>query len=186
MKNQDNIFDKIMLAIGVLLLVLFWVQFPAMPTVEEHHYASYTSGEINTTHTSKWTYMKPDKGLSPRQVISIQLSALQQNDPADSGVITLFNFSSPTNRVHLGPLNHFRLMVREPAYRTILNFKSYKTGQLVVSGRNAYQLVLIEAADGKQEAFMFILTKQRKGTYKDCWMTEGIARVEEAPMTSRL
>ncbi|WP_276498751.1 DUF4864 domain-containing protein [Pontibacter litorisediminis] len=186
MKLPDNIFDKIMLAIGVLLLVMFWMQFPAMPTADEHHYASYTSASPDITHTSKWTYLKPDKALSPRQVISIQLHALQQNDPADSGVITLFNFSSPSNRAYLGPLRHFRLMVREPAYRPILNFKSYKTGQLVVSGKHAYQLVVIETADGQQEAFMFILTKQRKGTYKDCWMTEGIARMEETRFTSQL
>ena len=179
-------FDKIMLALGVLLLVLFWAQFPAMPTADEPLYATYTSASSEVSHTSKWTYLKPDKALSPRQVISIQLHALQQNDPADSGVITLFNFSSPTNRVHLGPLDHFRLMVREPEYRPILNFKSYKTGQLVVSGGNAYQLVLIEGADGQQEAYMFILTKQRRGTYKGCWMTEGIARMEQAYVTSQI
>lgn len=186
MKAQDNIFDKIMLAIGVLLLVLFWMQFPPNPTADQHHYASYASASPNIAHTSKWTYLKPDKTLSPRQVIAIQLSALQQNDPTDSGVITLFNFSSPSNRAYLGPLRHFRLMVREPEYRPILNFKSYKTGQLVIYGKHAYQLVLVESAEGRQEAFMFILTKQRGGSYKDCWMTEGIARMETMHLTSQL
>ncbi|TPE45260.1 DUF4864 domain-containing protein [Pontibacter mangrovi] len=186
MKERDNVFDKIMLVLGALLLVLFWARFPALPTAEEHYFTTYTSAGPNIAHTSKWTYMKPDKALSPRQVVSIQLRALQQNDPADSGVITLFNFSSPTNRMHLGSLNHFRLMVREPAYSTIINFKSYKTGQLVVDGKHAYQLAVLEGKDGQQQAFMFILTKQRKGSYKGCWMVEGVARMEEAPMTSRL
>ncbi|SFH26798.1 DUF4864 domain-containing protein [Pontibacter chinhatensis] len=186
MRVRDNIFDKIMLAIGVLLLGMFCMQFPATPTTGEHHYASYTSANTDIAHTSKWTYLKPDKALSPHQVIDIQLRALQQNDPADSGVITLFNFSSPSNRAYLGPLKHFRLMVREPSFRPILNFKSYKTGQLVVDGKNAYQLVVVETSEGRQEAFMFILTKQRRGTYKDCWMTEGIARMETSHFTSQL
>ncbi|ARS36713.1 DUF4864 domain-containing protein [Pontibacter actiniarum] len=186
MKKRDKVFDRIMLAIGVMLLVLFWAQFPTAPTVNEQHYATYVSSGTDVGYTSKWTYLKPDKALSPREVVRIQLHALQQNDRSDSGVITVFNFSSPTNRVHLGPLDHFRLMVREPAYRPILNFKSYKTGQMVVSGRNAYQLVLVEALDGQQEAFMFILTKQRKGTYKGCWMTEGVARMEQVRQTSQI
>ncbi|MCX2741296.1 DUF4864 domain-containing protein [Pontibacter anaerobius] len=186
MKAQDNIFDKIMLAIGVLLLVMFWLQFPTMPTAEEHHYATYTSASPEIAHTSKWTYLKPDKALSPRQVISIQLRALQQNDPADSGVITMFNFSSPATRAYLGSLNHFRLMVREPEYRPIISFKSYKTGQLVISGKKAYQLVVLESVEGQQQAYMFILTKQRKGTYKGCWMTDGIARMEQTGLTSQL
>ncbi|GHA67015.1 DUF4864 domain-containing protein [Pontibacter akesuensis] len=179
MKKQDNVFDKIMLAIGLLLLVLFWFNFPAIPNPDNLNYITYTSSGAESSYASKWTYIKPDKALSAEQVINIQLRALQQNDRADSGVITVFNFSSPLNRMHLGPLEHFRLMVRDPSYRPMLNFKSYKKGQLVISGKTAYQLVVLEAHDGQQEAFMFILAKQRKGAYKDCWMTEGIARMDQ-------
>lgn len=179
-------FDKIMLVVGVFLLVLFWIQFPAMPTADEYNYATYTADTGGQSYTSKWTYLKPDKALSPEEVVSIQVKALQENDPNDSGVITVFNFSSPTNRAHIGPLNHFRLMVREPSYNTILNFKSYKTGQLVVSEQKAYQLVLVETFDGRQEAYMFILTKQQKGSFKDCWMTDGIARMEAYGQTTMI
>jgi hypothetical protein len=184
MKGKDNVFDKIMLVIGVLLLILFWVQFPAMPTMEEQHYASYVTPSAETSSTSKWTYLKPDKALSPQQVVQIQLRALQQNDRSDSGVITVFNFSSPKNKLHLGPINHFRVLVREPGYRSILNFKSFKTGQLVVTDNTAYQLVVIDGQDGQEEVYMFILSKQRRGSYKGCWMTEGIARMDQSAETS--
>ncbi|GAB3823295.1 DUF4864 domain-containing protein [Pontibacter rugosus] len=186
MKKRDNVFDKIMLAIGILLLVLFWSNFPAAPIPNDPTYATYTSAGTEASYGSKWTYLKPDKTLSAEEVINIQLRALQQNDKTDSGVITVFNFSSPVNRMHLGPLEHFRLMVRDPAYRPMLNFKSHKKGQLVVSGKSAYQLVVIESPDGQQEAFMFILAKQRKGNYKDCWMTEGIARMEQSRATTQI
>ncbi|WP_439880540.1 DUF4864 domain-containing protein [Pontibacter sp. MBLB2868] len=160
------------------------MQFPAAPSPDDQHYASYTSPSEETNSTSKWTYLKPDKALSPREVIRIQLRALQQNDRQDSGIITVFNFSSPRNRMHLGPLNHFRLMVRNPAYSPMLNFKSFKLGQLVVTGNTAYQLAVINGRDGHEEVFLFILAKQRKGKYKGCWMTEGIARMDQNRQTS--
>ncbi|PRY06062.1 uncharacterized protein DUF4864 [Pontibacter ummariensis] len=184
MKEIDKLFDKIMLGLGVVLLVLFWIQFPEAPTQEEHYYASYASPSAETKSTSKWTYLKPDKALSPHEVIRIQLKALQQNDKSDSGVITVFNFSSPTNKLYIGPINHFRLLVRDPAYRPMLNFKSYKAGQLVVTGNTAYQLVVITDRNGKEEAYLFILSKQRKGSYKGCWMTEGVARMDAFRETS--
>lgn len=184
MKGKDNVFDYIMFVLGLLLLILFWVQFPAMPTLEDKQYATYVMPDAIASSSSKWTYIKPDKTLSPQQVVHIQLQALQQNDRSDSGVITVFNFSSPNNRLHIGPINHFRVLVRDPAYQPMLNFKSYKKGQLVVSDDTAYQLVVIEGRDGRKEVYMFILSKQRRGAYKGCWMTEGIARMEQEVLTS--
>ena len=184
MKGLDHVFDKIMLATGVALLLLFWWQFPAMPSPDQQHYTVYTSPAEITSSTSKWTYIKPDKALTPRQVVRIQMRALQENDSHDSGIITVFNFSSPKNRMHIGPINHFRLIVRDPAYRTMLNFKSYKTGQMVVTDDKAYQLVVVKGRDGTEEVYLFILAKQRKGSYKGCWMTEGIARMEPGRQTS--
>ncbi|GAB3200782.1 hypothetical protein GCM10027293_22340 [Pontibacter aydingkolensis] len=155
-----------------------------MPSPDRQHYASYNSATEVITSTSKWTYLKPDKALTPRQVIRIQMRALQENDHQDSGIITVFNFSSPKNKMHIGPINHFRLIVRDPAYRTMLNFKSYKTGQLVITEDKAYQLVVVTGRDGTEDVYLFILAKQRRGSYKGCWMTEGIARMEPGRQTS--
>ena len=185
MKGKDNVFDYLMFGLGLLLLILFWVQFPAMPTLDDKQQATYLMPDAVASSSSKWTYIKPDKTLSPKQVVNIQLQALQQNDRSDSGVITVFNFSSPNNRLHIGPINHLRVLVRDPAYQPMLNFKSYKKGQLVLSGNMAYQLVVIEGRDGQKEVYMFILSKQRRGAYKGCWMTEGIARMGQEALTSQ-
>ncbi|MCC9136857.1 DUF4864 domain-containing protein [Pontibacter silvestris] len=177
MKRIDKIFDKLMFVIGVILLIMFWVQFPPLPDSDKQLYTYYTS-EAETTSSSKWTYLKPDKQLTPREVVRIQLQALQQNDGSDSGIITVFNFSSPRNKMYLGPIDHFRLLVREPPYRPMLNFKSYKAGQLVVVDDTAYQLVVVQGRDGQESAYLFILAKQKRGAHKGCWMTEGVARME--------
>lgn len=184
MKGKDKLFDYILFVLGLLLLILFWVQFPAVPTLEDRQYATYAMPDAIASSSSKWTYIKPDKALSPQQVVNIQLQALQQNDRSDSGIITVFNFSSPRNRLHIGPINHLRVLVRDPAYQPMLNFKSYKKGQLVESDGTAYQLVVIEGRDGQKEVYMFILAKQRRGAYKGCWMTEGIARMDQELLTS--
>ena len=86
--------------------------------------------------------------------------------------------------MHIGPIHNFRLIVRDPAYSTMLNFRNYKAGQLVTENNKAYQLVVVTGQDGREEAYMFILAKQRKGNYKDCWMIEGIARMDTARETS--
>jgi hypothetical protein len=183
MKGIDNVFDKIMLALGVFLLALFLMQFPGTPLQSNEHFMVYQSSG-DTNYSNKWAFIKPDKAFKPHDVVKIQLRALQQNDSRDSGVITVFNFSSPRNKLHIGPINHFRVMVRNPAYRPMLNFKSYKTGQLVVTGNMAYQLAVITGEEGREEVYLFILAKQQKGKYKGCWMTEGIARMETNRQTS--
>lgn len=184
MKGLDNVFDKIMLATGLLLLIWFWAKFPPVPTADKQEDTTYITTAPNSGYTSKWTRVRPDKSLSPHEVVRIQLLALQQNDNHDSGVITVFNFSSPINKMRLGPINHFRMLVRHPAYSSMLNFRKYKAGQLVVTGDLAYQLVVVTDHDGQQTPFLFILAKQTKGKYKGCWMTEGVARMEPERQSS--
>ncbi|PVY37144.1 DUF4864 domain-containing protein [Pontibacter virosus] len=184
MRGFENMYDKLLLGVGVVLLVMLWVQFPAMPEMNAEDHVRYTSDEARTVMNSKARFLKPSKTLSPRQVIKIQLHALQRNDMTDSGIITVFNFSSPTSRVSLGPLNHFRMMVRDPAYSPMLNFVSYKPGKMVITDNTAYQLVVIKGANGEQVPYLFILAKQRKGMYKGCWMTVGVARQDISRQTS--
>ncbi len=178
-------FDKIMLATGLLLLVWVWAKFPPVPLADrQEDEAAYFITSPEEGYTAKWTHVRPDKSLAPHEVIRIQLMALQQNDKHDSGVITVFNFSSPVNKMYLGPINHFRMMVRDPAYNSMLNFKKYKAGQLVTTGDMAYQLVIITGQDGQQTPFLFILARQHRGAFKGCWMTEGVARMEPQAQTS--
>lgn len=178
MRGLNSILDHVLLAIGILLLTFLWFSFPGGASLSEQHFAGYYPSEIQVKSSSKWSYLRPSKSLSPREVILIQLKALQENDKRDSGVITVFNFSSPVSRVSMGPINNFRLMVRDPAYSPMLNFKSYKTGHLIITDNTAYQIVSIKSADGERTAYMFMLAKQKKGSYKDCWMTVGVVRLD--------
>ncbi len=184
MRGFDYIYDKLLLLVGILLLAVVWVHVPSRPYQDEQHFAIYRSAEAETGSTSKWSYIMPSKALSPREVIHIQLQALQQNDRSDSGIITVFNFSSPMSKAKLGPVNHFRLLVREPAYRPMLNIKSFKKGKLIITDNTAYQLVVVTDRKGEEAAYLFILAKQKRGNFKGCWMTEGVTRMEPEAETT--
>ena len=102
----------------------------------------------------------------------------QQNDGSDSGIITVFNFSSPVSKISMGPIENFRLLVRDPMYKPMLNFKTFKKGNMVITGKSAYQLVVLTTQDNEKAAYLFMLARQTKGYYKGCWMTVGVVRME--------
>jgi Domain of unknown function (DUF4864) len=123
----------------------------------------------------------PTPALSPSRVVDIVLSALQHNDDPqpDAGIATTFEFASPANRQETGPLQRFASMIKNPAYRTMLGFRSVTKGHLELDGNHAQQRVVIVGRDGSQVTFVFLLSKQADGPYANCWMTDGVIRQKE-------
>jgi hypothetical protein len=123
----------------------------------------------------------PAPSLSPGQVVTIVLNALQHNDDPrpDAGIATTFEFASPANREETGPLERFALMIKNPAYRAMLGFRSATRGRLEIDGNHARQRVVIVSRDGSQVTYVFLLSKQADGPYANCWMTDGVIRQKE-------
>ena len=123
--------------------------------------------------------LQPNPKLSPEQVITIQLEALQHNDKPtkDSGIATTFKFASPANRTVTGPLSRFIQLVKNPIYRPMLNHRRAERGQIKISGDKAFQKITLISAEGKRIVYIFILSKQHEEPYKDCWMTDGVERL---------
>ena len=120
----------------------------------------------------------PSADLSPQEVIRTQLYALQHNDEEDTGITTAFNFASPTNKAHTGPLERFKQLVRNPIYEQMLNFKSYRYSKIEVHNAHAQQIVIVTDHEGNDAAYLFILSKQTNAPYEDCWMTDGVMRLK--------
>ena len=125
----------------------------------------------------------PDPKYSAQDVVKIQLQALQHNDqPApDSGIAVAFRFASPSNQKITGPLDRFIKMVKSPMYAPMVNCKSIELGDTHQVGSDAQQLVHVTTADGQDAFFIFILQKQEDGDFQNCWMTNGVVRVEPTP-----
>jgi hypothetical protein len=125
----------------------------------------------------------PKPELSPEQVVQYQVTALQQNDDqkSDAGIERAFRFASPSNRRATGPLEHFAQVLKGPVYAPMLNNRSSSIVGSEVKDNQATVVVKIVAINGANVTYVFALTKQSEGDYKNCWMTDGVAplKVEE-------
>lgn len=124
----------------------------------------------------------PNPKQTPEDVIGTILRALQHNDEPtpDAGIAITFAFASPGNREVTGPLARFVELVKNPLYRPLLNHRRAERGLLKTVGSTAQQKVTLYDKDGRRALFLFTLSKQLDGPYKDCWMTDGVERLPPA------
>ena len=131
---------------------------------------------------------EPSPHLTPEQVIAIQLNALKNNDrpSPDHGIGITFNFASPGNKASTGLLPRFIRMVKNPAYRPMLNHRSYSREAIETLGDIARQRVTIVDAGGRRIVYIFVLSKQTEPPYEDCWMTDSVMRADDESGPTRL
>ena len=118
----------------------------------------------------------PEPPPTPDFVVRATLAALHKNDlPYDNaGIEVFYSTVSPTQRATIGPLAQFRDLLSDPAYTNLINHEEAALGALVVKGDKARQPVLIVTEDNGLEGYMFLLSRQREGPFKDAWMTESV------------
>ena len=119
---------------------------------------------------------EPDPSLSPQDVVSIQIEALQNNDIPyeDRGIEVTFNFASPANQRMTGPLERFKEMVRNPVYGPMINHRDAKYENLVVEGEFARIDVVLISKEGEYLGYRFILSRQHGNEYEGSWMTDAV------------
>lgn len=118
--------------------------------------------------------LAPNPELSPREVVKIQIEALQYNNDQDKGIEVTFRFASPSNKRVTGPLARFRRMIKGSAYSSMLNHKIAEYGPLELSGDMASQQVTIIEPNGKASIYIFELSKQTEAPCIGCWMTDSV------------
>jgi hypothetical protein len=125
--------------------------------------------------------LTPRPGLSPEQVVQYQTEALQHNDEpkTDAGIERAFRFASPSNKQMTGPLEKFIRIVKSPIYSPMLNSVSSSIVGSDVKDDQARFAVHFVAADGRQVTYIFVLSKQNEGEFNNCWMTDGVAPLEQ-------
>ncbi|MBM79369.1 MAG: hypothetical protein CMJ78_02090 [Planctomycetaceae bacterium] len=125
---------------------------------------------------------EPSPSLKPREVVTIQLKALQANNQKDDGIATCFRFASPGNRQLTGPLPRFASMVKTPPYSTMLGVKDFEVSEPQIEEGQAVVITKLIGAEGQTLVFVFVLGKQTQEPYQDCWMTESVYPVQrQAP-----
>ena len=127
-------------------------------------------GSINTSY--------PNPELKANEIVSLQLMAMQQNDVSNHGIEITYRFASPQNKVQTGPLSRFIMLVKNPAYRPLLNHLDATFLNLKVEGNVAIQEVIITTSKGTRKGFRFLLSLQQGEQFKDCWMTDAVIPFE--------
>ena len=118
--------------------------------------------------------LTPNNTISPREVVKIQLSGLQQNDLnyKDSGIEQTWQFAHPNNKRVTGPLNNFKMMIKSDSYRMMINHLSHTITELGSSDKWAQFEVIILDKDKIYHKFNWQVEKYTsEGTLKDCWLT---------------
>ena len=118
--------------------------------------------------------IKPNPNLAPRQVVSIQLRALQKNDVPypNAGIEQTWEFAHPVNKKFTGPFERFSLMIQQGGYKKLLGHKSHKI-DLITRSKNEYFFNVSIVTDLKEKLFFeWHVKKVRKEHNLDnCWLT---------------
>ena len=131
---------------------------------------AWALGSINTSY--------PNPELQANEIVSLQLMAMQKNDVSNHGIEITYRFASPQNKVQTGPLSRFIMLVKNPAYRPLLNHLDATFLNLKIEGNVAIQEVIITTSKGTRKGFRFLLSLQQGEQFKDCWMTDAVIPFE--------
>jgi len=128
--------------------------------------------------------VEPDPSLLARDVVSIQIEALQNNDTPyeNRGIELAFNFASPANKRITGPLERFKLLVRNPIYGPMIDHLSAEYRNVKVEGGVAQIDVFLNSREGEYLGYRFILSRQHGNQYEGSWMTDAVIRLDAASL----
>ena len=84
--------------------------------------------------------LKPNSTLKPKEVISIQLSALKKNNYpyVNAGIDQTWEFAHPSNRIFTGPIEKFTSMMYSSTYSIMLDHQDHKIIFINKDNYNAY------------------------------------------------
>ena len=122
--------------------------------------------------------IKPDPSISAKDVISIQLKALQINNSpfVGAGIEQTWEFAHPNNRKFTGPLNNFIRMIKNPSYSMMIDHLEHNIIPVEEKETSSYFFVELIDVNGKKYGFEWTVEKvSENGDFKDCWMTVGVS-----------
>lgn len=122
--------------------------------------------------------LEPKPSMKPQEVVDLQMKAMQKNDyPYENhGIEIAYRFASPENKENTGPIERFTGMVNNEIYRSLLNARQYGLDAIEIEGDIAVQKVTLIDEEDQPVVYFFQLSRQKEGSYKDCWLTDSVVR----------
>jgi hypothetical protein len=121
--------------------------------------------------------LRPDPALSPAEVVSIQLSALQTNDTpeTDAGIAQTWAFAHPDNKRVTGPLPRFAQMIKGPLYRILLGHRSHEIKEVSGTDDQVVFAVTVTSQTGEVVGYRWSVAKVAGGENAGAWMTISVS-----------
>ncbi len=117
-----------------------------------------------------------DPALSAREVVDIQLDALQALAPGSlDGVATVWRHAHPDNRRQLGDLQRFGAMLQSPGYVALLGHRDRQVLAARSAGEVVEFYVTVRGGDGSATAYLWVVEKVADGEFARCWMTRSVS-----------
>ena len=132
---------------------------------------------ITISNKSFSDVLKPNKNISPKEVVKIQLNALMKNDRPykDRGILQTWEFAHPKNKSFTGPYDKFKNMIKKDSYSILINHKSHEVKEMFKNENVATYEVVILGKDKKFYKFKWQVEKYNKeGPLKNCWLTTAV------------
>jgi Domain of unknown function (DUF4864) len=119
----------------------------------------------------------PNPVLSPAEVVSIQLTALQANEApqTDAGIAQTWAFAHPDNKRVTGPLPRFAQMVKGPPYRILLGHRSHEVKEVSRTDDEAVFAVTITSQTSEVVVYRWSVAKVADGEDAGAWMTIAVS-----------
>ena len=120
--------------------------------------------------------IKPDKDLTPYDVVKIQLEALKLNDVNDGGIKQTWIFAHPNNKKATGPYERFRIMMYGQQYRFLLNHSSHKIELFMNNSKKFIYKIKILAQDKQLLFYEWHVEKGSDEDCNNCWFTSAVSQ----------
>jgi hypothetical protein len=121
--------------------------------------------------------LMPDPVLSPAEVVSIQLNALQRNDTpeTDAGIAQTWAFAHPDNKRVTGPLPRFAQMIKGPLYKILLGHRSHEIKEVSRTDNQTVFAVTVTSQTGEVVGYRWSVAKVADGENAGTWMTTAVS-----------
>ena len=134
---------------------------------------------ISTANISYSELLKPQADLLPEEVISIQLTALQNNNYPyiNFGIEQTWELAHPSNRQYTGSLSNFIKMMYSDSYFIMINHKNHNINLVEQEVNISFFLVELVDKTGNKFKLQWIVEKVLlEGELKNCWMTISVSQ----------
>ena len=141
----------------------------------------FSLGSLRFSDNYSPNLTKPNKSLTPYDVISIQLNSLQRNNIPfkDAGIEQVWEFAHPNNKRITGPLEKFKKMIYSKKYQMLIEHENSEITVLSEGASRSVYKVYILSSDKKKYSYIWQVEKvQTEGDLKNCWMTTSVSSPE--------